>query len=75
MSTETIGHPNEIITPEIINKTIKNLCMRKLCARWVLRLLTIDQKRIRVTTSEQNLAYFNQNSKEFLHRIVTMDET
>ena len=49
--------------------------MRKLCARWVPELLTMDQKRIRVTTSEQNLAYLNRNSKEFLRRFVTMDET
>ena len=35
--------------------------MRKLCARWVLRLFIIDQKRISVTTSEQNLTYFNRN--------------
>ena len=35
----------------------------------------IDQKCIRVTISEQNLAYFNRNLKEFLPRFVTMDET
>ena len=28
-----------------------------------------------MTTSEQNLAYFNRNPKEYLHRFVTMDET
>ena len=49
--------------------------MRKLRGRWVPRLLTNDQKRIRVITSEQNLAYFNRNPKEFLHRFVAMDET
>ena len=38
-------------------------------------ILTIDQKRIRVTTSEQYLIYFNRNLKEFLRRFVTMDET
>ena len=49
--------------------------MKKLCARWVPQLLTIDQKRIRVTISEKNLAYLNRNPKEFLRRFVTMDET
>ena len=49
--------------------------MRKLCARWVPRLLTIDKNRIRVTTSKQNLAYFNRNPKEFLRRFVTIDGT
>ena len=100
-STETIpspGRPNEITTPNIINKIHdmvlddkklkvreiaettsistervhnilhEHLHMKKLCARWVPRLLTIDQKRIRVTTSEQNLAHFNSNPKEFLRR-------
>ena len=37
-----------------------HLCMRKLCARRVPRLITIDQECIRVTTSEQNLVYFNE---------------
>ena len=36
---------------------------------------TIDQKRIRVTTFEQNLVYFNRNPKEFLRRFVAIDET
>ena len=49
--------------------------MRKLCARWVSRLLTIDQKSIRVTTSEQNLVYLNRSPEEFLRRFVTRDET
>ena len=49
--------------------------MRKLCARWVPRLLTIDQKHIRVTTPKQNLVYFNRNPKEVLRRFVSMDET
>ena len=48
-----------ISTERVVNILHKHLCMRKLCARWVLRLLTIDKKSIRVTTSEQNLAYFN----------------
>ena len=107
-STEIIrsaSHPNEITTPEMINKIHhivlndpkvkvreiaeivsistervvyiwrKRFSMRKLCTIWVLRLLTIDQKRIRVTTSEQNLAYFNRNPKDFLRRFVVMDET
>ena len=90
-STETIlslGRPNEITTPEMINKIhhivwndpkVKvheiaeiisiwtgrmvnilhtHLCMRKLCSIWVPRMLTIDKNPIRVTTWEQNLAYF-----------------
>ena len=49
--------------------------MRKLSARWVPRLLTADHKRARVVTSEQCLGMFQSNSKEFLRRYITVDET
>ena len=49
-----------MLTERVVNILHTHLYMRKLCARWALWLFTIDQKRIRVTTSEQNLAYFNQ---------------
>ena len=85
-STKTIpspGLPNEITTPEMLNKIhdivsnypkvrvreiakivsisterVVNIFHTKLCAKWVPRLLTIDHRRIRVTTSEQNLVYY-----------------
>ena len=49
--------------------------MKKLSARCVPRLLTIDHKRNRVTTSVECLTLFNRNKDEFLHRFVTVDET
>ena len=64
-----------ISTERMINILHTHLSIRKLCAKWVPRLLIIDQKRIRVTTSEQNLTHLNHNPKEFLRRFVTMDET
>ena len=64
-----------ISTGRVVNILHTYLCLRKLCARWIPRLLTIDQKRIRATTSEQNLAYFNRNPKEFMRLFVSMDET
>ena len=64
-----------ISTERVVNILHARLCVRKLCATLVPRLLTIDQRRIRVTSSEQNLAYFNRNPKDLLHRFVTMDET
>ena len=33
-----------IVTEHVVNILLTHLCMRKLCSRWVLRLLTIDQK-------------------------------
>lgn len=49
--------------------------MKKLSARWVPRLLTVDQKRTRVTISEECLAKFRLNKKDFMRRFITVDET
>ena len=51
-----IAETTSISTEHVHNILHEHLHMKKLWARWVPRLLTIDQKRIRVTTSEQNLA-------------------
>ncbi|XP_065665495.1 protein GVQW3-like [Hydra vulgaris] len=39
----------------------ENLDMRKLSARWVPRLLTLDQKRVRMNISNALLAQFSRN--------------
>ena len=49
--------------------------MRKLCAKWVPRELTVDQKQQRIDASEECLALLNRNKMEFYRRCVTMDET
>ncbi|XP_055307605.1 histone-lysine N-methyltransferase SETMAR-like, partial [Sitodiplosis mosellana] len=52
-----------------------HLGMRKLCSKWVPRLLTPEQKQNRVDDSESCLTIFKRNPNEFLRRYVTMDET
>ena len=69
MKVREIAEIVSISTGRVVNILHTHLCMRKLCARWVPQLLTIDQKRIRVTTSKQSLAYFNLNPIEFLSSI------
>lgn len=64
ISKERVGH--------IINEYLD---MRKLCAKWVPRVLTIDQKQQRVDDSKHCLMLFKRNKNEFLRRYVTMDET
>ena len=44
----------------------EKLGIRKLSARWVPHLLTVEQKQNRVTTSEHYLNIFKGNPKEFL---------
>ena len=51
------------------------LSMRKLCSKWVLRLLGVDQKQQRVDDSERCSQLLQRNKKEFLRKPVTMDET
>lgn len=53
----------------------QELGMRKLSARWVPHLLTVDQKRKRVVTSQLCLNMYKRNPREFLRRFVTVDET
>lgn len=64
ISKERVGH--------IIHECLH---MKKLCARWVPRFLTIDQKDQRLRHSKANLAMMQRNRTEFLRRFVTMDET
>ena len=65
----------DISTERIQNILHERLDMRKLSARWVPRLLTVDQNPNRMTTSEQYLDMFERNPKEFQWRFVTVDET
>jgi histone-lysine N-methyltransferase SETMAR len=51
----------------------EELDIKKLCARWVQRLLTADQKRMKI--SEQDLERFNKNKTDFVRRFITMGET
>ncbi|XP_018346987.1 PREDICTED: histone-lysine N-methyltransferase SETMAR-like, partial [Trachymyrmex septentrionalis] len=53
----------------------ENLEMRKLCARWVPRLLTVEQKQRREDVPIECLAMIRSNKAEFLRRFITMDET
>ena len=53
----------------------EELDMKKLCTRWVPRLLTADQKHTRMKISEECLERFNKNKTDFVRQIITMDET
>ena len=53
----------------------EHLAMKKLSARWVPRLLTIDQKRNRMDISKECLSMFKRNEADYLRRFITVDET
>ena len=48
--------------------------MRTLCARWVPRLFTIEQKQRREDASIEFLLMYHSNKADFLHRFITMNE-
>jgi hypothetical protein len=48
--------------------------MKKLCSRWMPRLLIADQKCPRMKISEQCLERFNINKTDFVCRFNTIDE-
>jgi histone-lysine N-methyltransferase SETMAR len=58
ISKERVGY----ILPE-------ELDMKKLCARWLPRFLTADQKSTRMKISEQCLERFNKNRTDFFASI------
>ncbi|KAF7278888.1 hypothetical protein GWI33_007894 [Rhynchophorus ferrugineus] len=78
MSTEDgerSGRPKEISNERVHHIIHEYLGMRKLCAKWVPRKLTLDQKQRQVDESEQCLKRIKRNKPEFLRQYVTTDET
>lgn len=67
----TVGISSE----RVYNILHQHLDMRKLSARWVPRLLTIDQKRTRVKCCMDGLQLLQRNPQDFKRRFVTVDET
>lgn len=61
------GRVQHIITEE--------LGFHKVSARWVPRLLSAEQKRVRYTISRDCLELFETDPEDFLSRFVTMDES
>jgi len=49
--------------------------MKKLSARWMPHLLTVDQKRIRMKVSQACLDRFKRNIMDLKRRFITVDET
>lgn len=69
-----------ILVPEVSRSTIhriltEKLEYRKVCARWVPRMLTADHQRQRVDSSREFLRRYADEKDNFLDSIVTGDET
>jgi len=53
----------------------EELGMRKVCARWIPRILTADRKQRRVDAAVDFLQQVQQKGDTFLHNIITADES
>lgn len=63
-----------ISNENIFNILHKHLGMKKLLAKWVLQLLTVDPKQNYIIISKQCLDKFKYNSSKFLRHYITIDE-
>jgi histone-lysine N-methyltransferase SETMAR len=75
MKVREIGETTGISKQCVAYILHEELDMKKLCARWVPRLLTADKKCTCMKISEQCLERFNKNKTDFIHQCITVDET
>ncbi|XP_053381334.1 protein GVQW3-like [Mercenaria mercenaria] len=52
----------------------EKLCMHRICARWIPRLLSAGDKSRRVVASREFLRRYNNQGEAFLKRIITTEE-
>lgn len=75
LKVREIAEDMGISTERVLNILRDECGMKKLCSRWVPRILTPEQKRNRVVTSKQCLDKMKHNPTDFFRRIITVDET
>ena len=75
LKVSEIANIVNISKERVYNILTQELHMKKLSARWVPRLLTLDQKGVRMQLSQECLSRFKKNTADFVRRFVTTDET
>ena len=75
MKLRKIAETLKILEGSVFKILQEYLSMKKLCSKWVPRLLTVDQNQQILDDSEHCLELFQRNRKDFFMRHVTMDET
>lgn len=74
-TVQEIAEMTDVSVGKAYNIVTNDLNQRKVCARWVPRLLSDEDKRRRVAASEAFLKRFERQGQRFLDRIITVDET
>lgn len=75
MKVREIAEAVAISTGSVVSILHERLNMRQLNAKWVPLSLPNDQKRERIRICQHCLDMVGQNSDDFLHQIVVIDET
>lgn len=75
LTVRTISSQFDIGLPTTHKLLTENLGMERICARWVPKLLSIDDRKKRVNASRSFMKRFKDEGEGFLDRIITMDET
>lgn len=60
--------------PAVVSILHDHLGLSKLCARWVPRLLTREQKEVRASTCLELMHQYDRDEEDFRNRFVTEDE-
>ena len=68
-----IAEELKILEDSVFTILHEYLSMRKPCSKWVLHLLTVNQKQQCINDSKRCLQLFQCNKKEFLCKYVTME--
>lgn len=63
------------VSKGVIHNVLRDCGIRKLCSRFVARILTCDMMEKRLKACEDNLTILASNGNIFLDNIVTVDET
>jgi histone-lysine N-methyltransferase SETMAR len=75
VTLETLSENSGISHGSVFNIIHNELLMSKVSCRWVPRMLSADQKQVRMEISGELLARYSAEGAAFLSRIVTGDET
>jgi len=75
MTCEEIAHSVEISRASAYSILTERLHKRRFAARWVPHELSEEQKYRRFEIAQQLLHIFREEGKEFLQKVVAIDET
>ena len=70
-----VAHDLDISVGSVETILHEHLCMTKLAARWIPRLLTDSMKKAQADCCKELLHLYNANPNKFLSRVITSDET